>query len=50
MIREDLFIDDVPENLVNFLYLGDISDDETTPANQYLAEVYNKKSVKIQYE
>lgn len=41
---------DVPENLVNFLYLGDISDDETTPANQYLAEVYNKKSVKIQYE
>lgn len=41
---------DVPENLVNFLYLGDISEDETTPANQYLAEAYNKKSIKIQYE
>ena len=41
---------DVPGNLVNFIYLGDISDDETTPANRYMAEVYKKKSVKVKSE
>lgn len=38
---------DVPEALNYYLYLGDLSQDETTIVNQQLADIYNKSSIKV---
>ena len=38
---------DVPNALVYYLYVGDISTDETNEVNQKMAEIYGKKSIRV---
>lgn len=38
---------DVPAALESFLYLGDISEDETHQVNQHIAAIYHKNSVRL---
>lgn len=38
---------DVPQSLIYFLYLGDISSDEKDDVNQRMSAVYGKNSIKI---
>ncbi len=38
---------DVPESLMYFLYLGDISENENAFVNQRMAEIYGKTSIRI---
>lgn len=38
---------DVPESLYYFLYLGDLSQDKNADENRKIADIYNKRSVKV---
>lgn len=40
---------DVPEALVHFLYVGDISPNATDDVNQKMAELYGKNSIRVEY-